>query len=106
MSTNAASACVRIVLNTLNAAVACGTARRESDLIWKKLPPTIHWIPPLLSDEIRNSCWTLLCRSARPRSEEHTSELQSLMRISYAVFCLKTKTVELDRMTHDTHEHL
>src|SRR3546814_7546869 len=32
-------------------------------------------------------------RSARtqPRSEEHTSELQSLMRISYAVFCLKKK---------------
>src|SRR3546814_4604878 len=26
-----------------------------------------------------------------PRSEEHTSELQSLMRISYAVFCLKNK---------------
>src|SRR3546814_10368592 len=30
-------------------------------------------------------------RSARLRSEEHTSELQSLMRISYAVFCLKKK---------------
>src|SRR3546814_5514641 len=30
--------------------------------------------------------------SGRPRSEEHTSELQSLMRISYAVFCLKKKT--------------
>src|SRR3546814_10751059 len=29
--------------------------------------------------------------SARSRSEEHTSELQSLMRISYAVFCLKKK---------------
>src|SRR3546814_1969420 len=29
---------------------------------------------------------------APPRSEEHTSELQSLMRISYAVVCLKTKT--------------
>src|SRR3546814_985721 len=28
----------------------------------------------------------------RQRSEEHTSELQSLMRISYAVFCLKKKT--------------
>src|SRR3546814_2314495 len=28
---------------------------------------------------------------ARARSEEHTSELQSLMRISYAVFCLKKK---------------
>src|SRR3546814_7191370 len=30
--------------------------------------------------------------AARRRSEEHTSELQSLMRISYAVFCLKKKT--------------
>src|SRR3546814_7078214 len=30
--------------------------------------------------------------SPRTRSEEHTSELQSLMRISYAVFCLKKKT--------------
>src|SRR3546814_4053195 len=29
-----------------------------------------------------------------PRSEEHTSELQSLMRISYAVFCLKNKTTK------------
>src|SRR3546814_4448815 len=29
---------------------------------------------------------------ARTRSEEHTSELQSLMRISYAVFCLKKKS--------------
>src|SRR3546814_7826333 len=29
--------------------------------------------------------------AAGPRSEEHTSELQSLMRISYAVFCLKKK---------------
>src|SRR3546814_1512065 len=33
---------------------------------------------------------------ARPRSEEHTSELQSLMRISYAVFCLKKKNRQRD----------
>src|SRR3546814_4593535 len=33
-----------------------------------------------------------------PRSEEHTSELQSLMRISYAVFCLKKK--KLHNITH------
>src|SRR3546814_5049714 len=33
--------------------------------------------------------------SFRLRSEEHTSELQSLMRISYAVFCLKKKTTIL-----------
>src|SRR3546814_7662903 len=31
------------------------------------------------------------------RSEEHTSELQSLMRNSYAVFCLKTKNVYIDK---------
>src|SRR3546814_19071230 len=31
------------------------------------------------------------------RSEEHTSELQSLMRISYAVFCLKKKTKNADQ---------
>src|SRR3546814_7180564 len=33
-----------------------------------------------------------LARCDLKRSEEHTSELQSLMRISYAVFCLKKKT--------------
>src|SRR3546814_4565944 len=36
---------------------------------------------------------------ADPRSEEHTSELQSLMRISYAVFCLKTKTYPCPTMS-------
>src|SRR3546814_5413287 len=35
--------------------------------------------------------WARKCRW-RSRSEEHTSELQSLMRSSYAVFCLKKKT--------------
>src|SRR3546814_8719771 len=37
-----------------------------------------------------------------PRSEEHTSELQSLMRISYAVFCLKKKTITTNHYTHHT----
>src|SRR3546814_950222 len=36
------------------------------------------------------------------RSEEHTSELQSLMRISYAVFCLKKKKIH-NNTTHNTH---
>src|SRR3546814_1155061 len=35
-------------------------------------------------------------RTLSNRSEEHTSELQSLMRISYAVFCLKKKTQQTD----------
>src|SRR3546814_9836460 len=37
------------------------------------------------------------------RSEEHTSELQSLMRISYAVFCLKKKTYQLTTPIFSTH---
>src|SRR3546814_4889136 len=36
------------------------------------------------------------------RSEEHTSELQSLMRISYAVFCLKKKTDAITNQTINT----
>src|SRR3546814_3328317 len=39
---------------------------------------------------------------AQCRSEEHTSELQSLMRISYAVFCLKTKKQITSTAAHDT----
>src|SRR3546814_2432931 len=36
----------------------------------------------------------IICKSPIPRSEEHTSELQSLMRNSYAVFCLKKKKIK------------
>src|SRR3546814_2930715 len=37
----------------------------------------------------------------QPRSEEHTSELQSLMRISYAVFCLKKKNKNKSKTEQD-----
>src|SRR3546814_5704826 len=45
---------------------------------------------------------------ARPeaRSEEHTSELQSLMRISYAVFCLKKKKTLTNNHTNVYNNHL
>src|SRR3546814_2904807 len=39
-------------------------------------------------------CRAASTRARHQRSEEHTSELQSLMRISYAVFCLKKKKEE------------
>src|SRR3546814_2451979 len=42
-----------------------------------------HWPGPVTALPMK-ACWD-------GRSEEHTSELQSLMRISYAVFCLKKK---------------
>src|SRR3546814_944207 len=41
-----------------------------------------------------------LCVIHFTRSEEHTSELQSLMRISYAVFCLKKKKTNLHHTTN------
>src|SRR3546814_5005790 len=54
-------------------------------------PPPAHPVVFTGSSSVR--MWTSLAA----RSEEHTSELQSLMRISYAVFCLKKKSI-----THTT----
>src|SRR3546814_3161904 len=55
----------------------------------RRLPP-----PVSRTNGARMNCFSS-CQSCPPmlnsRSEEHTSELQSLMRISYAVFCLKKK---------------
>src|SRR3546814_2962182 len=49
-------------------------------------------------DRMRRYRWGALRRQRKNgRSEEHTSELQSLMRISYAVFCL-TKKISLKRI--------
>src|SRR3546814_1523086 len=42
-----------------------------------------------------------LPQGKEPRSEEHTSELQSLMSISYAVFCLKINTSATNRITQE-----
>src|SRR3546814_6074106 len=47
------------------------------------------------SGESKPSASYLLTKTIATRSEEHTSELQSLMRISYAVFCLQKKKIKL-----------
>src|SRR3546814_10360430 len=49
-------------------------------------------LPHRVDGDVRPEDIHLSQGEVRPRSEEHTSELQSLMRISYAVFCLKKKT--------------
>src|SRR3546814_3360103 len=58
---------------------------------------------PCARDGRRHARAALLFRQARrccrDRSEEHTSELQSLMRISYAVFCLKKKNKQTTNTT-------
>src|SRR3546814_3787415 len=52
-------------------------------------------LPPGRAPGSNNLVWVFLpiLEDRQQRSEEHTSELQSLMRISYAVFCLKTKNI-------------
>src|SRR3546814_3815021 len=72
--------------------------------------PCGSW-PPLdsYSSCVPRGCGTgcaprlMFCLRSAPRSEEHTSELQSLMRISYAVFCLKKKTDQQHTNIHHTH---
>src|SRR3546814_5546093 len=78
--------------------------------ITRKIPPPNDQDPEGEDFALPSSGWEAMARGARGRcprcndaklfhrflkpvrSEEHTSELQSLMRISYAVFCLKKKT--------------
>src|SRR3546814_2798979 len=58
---------------------------------WRAAPEKLRsWAAATKYCKARSLSMRLPCYS-RYRSEEHTSELQSLMRISYAVFCLKKK---------------
>src|SRR3546814_1681880 len=57
--------------------------------------------PPRQGDPLRS--WRTEDGETSMRSEEHTSELQSLMRISYAVFCLNKKNTY--QMTRDQNKH-
>src|SRR3546814_10370796 len=61
-----------------------------------------------LSERARRSSFQTTSVSPARRSEEHTSELQTLMRISYAVFCLKQKNTEIQSTTHTiiTYEYI
>src|SRR3546814_4448679 len=55
---------------------------------WRDAPGPYRGVRPVL--HAAPARWAVAAR-LQARSEEHTSELQSLMRISYAVFCLKKK---------------
>src|SRR3546814_8665962 len=60
--------------------------------------------PAFLAERFRDRSRTShFAKNPSGRSEEHTSELQSLMRISYAVFCLKKKIVQ--NITKHTRTH-
>src|SRR3546814_4770606 len=65
--------------------------------------------PEHRGDEVRRAAGFVRLRRAiepwKERSEEHTSELQSLMRISYAVFCLKKKTLKTNPTINISTDH-
>src|SRR3546814_9202931 len=76
--------------------------RKSPETLGRAQPPEPTYLPPC-TRKVRmrrqeqwdasytSRKWAGSCLAKRTRSEEHTSELQSLMRISYAVFCLKKK---------------
>src|SRR3546814_6737582 len=59
---------------------------------------------PVISDSVYGYQATNVEAQRQTRSEEHTSELQSLMRISYAVFCLKNKNLKIGQNSTLTSE--
>src|SRR3546814_6346152 len=70
------------------------------DFCFDQLPEDVDHFAPVLEAMVKR---VPILESAR--SEEHTSELQSLMRISYAVFCLKKQKKTHQAQTHIIHNH-
>src|SRR3546814_8038130 len=76
---------------------------------WSYVSPSFHVLSPIKGRLLGRlpERGDIVKRPRQTRSEEHTSELQSLMRISYAVCCLKKQTTTLPPITlnisHKTH---
>src|SRR3546814_6185863 len=78
-----------------------GVAPDMAAAIARRLGVAVSYVtfatPGEVADAVADDLWDICLIAEEPqraetiRSEEHTSELQSLMRISYAVFCLKKK---------------
>src|SRR3546814_2692318 len=102
--------------------IGFGRAQRVASLPARPRGPKIEAISASLRDLANfvqsrvDEPWNILiCLRLASRSEEHTSELQSLMRISYAVFCLKKKKkttkhnqdkLDTKNDTHITKKHI
>src|SRR3546814_5012043 len=76
---------------------------RLCDSSWNKVSLVIYFLLTSLACSGTRMNGAIGARMRSYRSEEHTSELQSLMRISYAVFCLKKKN---QVKYHKTHKQL
>src|SRR3546814_970309 len=82
--------------NAENTAARPGISTREIPAASATLQTTNGPPPPNAASVVSDEMFANL------RSEEHTSALQSLMRISYAVFCLKQKTEKSTTGAHNT----
>src|SRR3546814_4878518 len=70
------------------------TLRRDIDVLGEAIAGDAHRLHEVMQQDLTGV-------DGRERSEEHTSELQSLMRISYDVFCLNTKQHQLLPNSYD-----
>src|SRR3546814_4946482 len=73
------------------AEVACGESSQITTWLSSPTPSALMCRRNCSASGIEDGSGLAVSRNSARRSEEHTSELQSLMRISYAVFCLKKK---------------
>src|SRR3546814_6202077 len=97
---------VSVTERTREIGIRMATGAREGNIMQQflieamvvsALGGAIGVIGGLATAAIINMVGTPIEYSLMPRSEEHTSELQSLMRISYAVFCLKKKNRHINK---------
>src|SRR3546814_1921766 len=82
----------RIVRRRLGLNLSIPGERRSRPQMTRNAALTAQLKRPRADNQCRQGTRLSQMPSRLIRSEEHTSELQSLMRISYAVFCLKKKT--------------
>src|SRR3546814_6789020 len=95
---DSASACNLLSSSTSSETLSVIRTSSASRSSWLRRPSAISRFNAIL-------ILTSLSEQSTPaRSEEHTSELQSLMRISYAVFCLKKQTNTIKK-THIYNQH-
>src|SRR3546814_7975042 len=105
--------------NTSSSSLACRSSSITLDSPSASNSRSVSWVDPISTVSLTSTSWSSLKLAAiapsagippvmsfigslPPRSEEHTSELQSLMRISYAVFCLKKKKQHISTTSYNT----
>src|SRR3546814_5717424 len=94
------------LFRSLNARTVAYSVEQTRDLLRERYLPACDYAFCITLSGTRGKTYENTAKAAfailadEQRSEEHTSELQSLMRISYAVFCLKKKKINTNKHRH------